>query len=88
MSQRIETAPATEPTASTSNEVLLRDIALRAVALGKSLSDATTMSPEDRANVLGELLDEWDHERNRIDTARDGAYLLAEQEALIEGAAE
>jgi hypothetical protein len=84
VNQRIATADDTVPSASTENEVLLRDIALRSLSFGRAISETSTMSPDDRADALGRLLDEHDAERARIVSAREGAYRLAELECLLD----
>lgn len=84
MNQRIETAPDTIPQASTDHEALVIDICSRGLSVFESLAETLTMSAEDRAGALGEILDELDAERARIVGAREEAYRMAELESLLE----
>lgn len=89
MNQRLEPeAPATIPDASSAHIALMLSIADRGRSVFDGVAESATMSPDDQADALGWLLDELDTQRARLVSARDGAYRLAELEALIEGAAQ
>ena len=88
MNQRVETEPETLPDASGEHIALVLSIADRGRKAFADLAETVTMSPDDQAAAMGELLDDLDMERARLVSARDGAYRLAELEALIEGAAQ
>jgi hypothetical protein len=83
VNQRIETPLETLPKASSDHDAVVIDICARGHAVFAAIAETLTMSPDDQASVLGELLDELDAERARIVSARDGAYRLAELESLI-----
>lgn len=88
MNPRIEPEPATLPDASGEHIALVLSIADRGRKAFGDLAETVTMSPDDQAAAMGELIDALDTERARLVSARDGAFRLAELEALIEGAAE
>ncbi len=79
------TAP-TKPRASTAHDALVIDIAHRLQALSKLVAETLTMSHEDRGDALGLVIDEFDHERGRVDSARSGAYRQAAAESAAEQA--
>jgi len=83
MNQRIETAPDTHPLASTDHDALVLDICHRGHAIFTAIAESLNMSPEDRAQTLGQLIDDLDTQRARIGSARDDAYRLAELESLL-----
>lgn len=83
MNDRIEAAPDTVPNASTAHMAIVFQIADRFQGFVSTLSESTTMSPDDQADTLGALLDEIDRERARIVSARESAFRLAELENLI-----
>lgn len=83
MNQRVETGHDTHPLASTDHDALVLDICHRGHTIFTAVAESLTMSAEDRADSLGQLIDELDRERARIVSARDGAYRLAELESLI-----
>ena len=84
MNARIEPAAATKPIASTPAEVRVFDVASRVRELSGAIADTVTMSPADRASVLGGLLDELDEIRDRVISAREEAY---RDDAVERGAA-
>lgn len=72
----------TMPCPASTHDALVLDVAARFQAIGKAVADTITMSPSDRGDALGVLLDELDAERARIVSARDAAY----EQAEVEGA--
>ena len=83
MNARVETVEATEPNASTVHDAMVLDLVGRGHALYTAIGETLTMSPDDRAKALGELLDEHDTARASIVAAREDAFRLAELESLL-----
>jgi len=84
VNDRLEAPAATEPTASTAHDALVRDISARGQAVFVGVADTLTMAPDDRACAIGTLIDELDAERARLVAAREEAYRLAELECLFD----
>ena len=84
MNAHTDPPAATKPIASTPAEVRVFDVASHVRELSGAIADTVTMSPADRASVLGGLLDELDEIRDRVISAREEAY---RDDAVERGAA-
>jgi len=74
----------TAPQASSKHDALILDVGSRITALGRQITEAVTMSPEDQADLFGRIQDQINHEYMRLGGCREMAAENAATEAAEE----